>query len=159
MAGFDDAVRVERHHCLERPAMNPTLRHPLTDLPRNAMLHVADGQSHVIAVFEGQVWLTRDGDPRDVFLEAGDSFSFDGPGLTLVQAFRDARLLVSEPEALDPARRIDAITLHRRVRALRDAAVAALVARSLARAESALQRALQHAGAWLSSARRPLRTA
>jgi hypothetical protein len=139
--------------------METTLRHPLTELLRDHTLRIADGQSHVIAVFEGQVWLTQDGDSRDVILEAGDSFGFGGSGLTLVQAFRDARLLVSEPAALELPRRIDAITLHQHARALRAAAVAALFARGFERAESAVQRALQRAGAWLVSARGPLRTA
>ena len=76
--------------------MNPTLPHPLTDLLRDQTLRIADGKPHVIDVFEGQVWLTQNGDLRDVFLEAGDSFSFNGRGLTLVQAMRDARLLVSD---------------------------------------------------------------
>jgi len=76
--------------------MNQALPHPLTDLPRDRTLRIADGKAHVIDVFEGQVWLTQNGDLRDVFLEAGDSFSFDGRGLTLVQALRDARLLVSD---------------------------------------------------------------
>jgi len=76
--------------------MNQALQHPLTDLARDQTLRIADGKAHVIDVFEGQVWLTQNGDLRDVFLEAGDSFSFDGRGLTLVQAMRDARLLVSD---------------------------------------------------------------
>jgi hypothetical protein len=111
---------------------------------------------HVIAVFQGQVWLTQDGDLRDVFLGAGDSFSFHGAGVTLVQALRDARLLVSEPEALE--RRTDAQALHRQARALRDAAVAALVARGVAAAESVLRAAAQRAGALIAThVHRPLR--
>jgi hypothetical protein len=81
--------------------MSQSLRHPLTDLPRDRTLRIADGRAHVVAVFEGQVWLTHDGDSRDVFLEAGDSFTFDRPGVTLVQAMRDARLLVSDPASLE----------------------------------------------------------
>jgi len=121
--------------------MSHTLPHLLTDLPRDQTLRIADGQAHVIAVFEGQVWLTQDGDLRDVFLEAGDSFSFDSRGLTLVQALRDARLLVSDRVALDRAQGLDADSLHRQARVLRDAAIAALVRRGWSRAGSALRRA------------------
>ena len=81
--------------------MSQALPHLLTDLPSNQTLRIADGKAHVISVFEGQVWLTQDGDQRDVFLEAGDSFSFDDRGLTLVQALRDTRLVVSDRSALD----------------------------------------------------------
>jgi hypothetical protein len=88
--------------------MSQAQRHPLTDLPRDGTLRIADGRAHVVAVFEGQVWLTQDGDARDVFLEAGESFNFESSGVTLVQAMRDARLLVSGPAALDgPRRRAD----------------------------------------------------
>jgi hypothetical protein len=131
--------------------MSQALRHPLTDLPRDYTLRIADGRAHVVAVFEGQVWLTQDGDLRDVFLEAGESFGFESSGVTLVQAMRDARLLVSEPAALEPPRRIDAQALHQRARELRDAAVVALIARGTAAVESVFVRAAQRVGAAMSA--------
>ena len=121
--------------------MSQALRHPLTDLRRGATLRIDDGQPHVIDVFEGLVWVTRDGDPRDVILEAGDSFRFDGPGLTLVQAFDDARLLLTD--LVETSRSMSAFALHRRARAQRAAALAALVARGFAAAESALLRLVE----------------
>jgi hypothetical protein len=120
--------------------MSQALRHPLTDLPRDGTLRIADGQAHVVAVFEGQVWLTQDGDQRDVFLEAGESFNVKSAGVTLVQAMRDARLVVSDPTALDQPRRVDAQALHQRAGELRDAAVVALIARGAAAVESVLVR-------------------
>jgi hypothetical protein len=131
--------------------MSQALPHPLTDLPRNGTLRIADGRAHVVAVFEGQVWLTQDGDSRDVFLEAGESFNFESSGVTLVQAMRDARLLVSDPAALDPARPVDAQALHRRARELREIALAALIARAAAALESAFVRAAQRAGVAMSA--------
>jgi hypothetical protein len=138
--------------------MSQVLRHPLTDLPRGGTLRIADGRSHVVAVFEGQVWLTQDGDLRDVFLEAGESFNSGSSGVTLVQAMRDARLLVSDPAALDHPRRIDARALHQRARQLRDAALAALIARSAAAVESAFVRVAQVVHAAVPALRRPPRT-
>jgi len=138
--------------------MNQALRHPLTDLPRDGTLRIADGRAHVVAVFEGQVWLTQDGDARDVFLEAGESFNFESSGVTLVQAMRDARLLVSDPTALDHPRR-DSQALHQRARELRDAAVVALIARGAAAVESVLVRASRRVAAAVSSLlQRPPRT-
>jgi hypothetical protein len=131
--------------------MSQALPHPLTDLPRNGTLRIADGRAHVVAVFEGQVWLTQDGDSRDVFLEAGESFNFEGSGVTLVQAMRDARLLVSDPAALDPARRVDAQALQRRARELREIALAALIARAAAALESVFMRAAQRVGLAMSA--------
>ena len=131
--------------------MSQALPHPLTDLPRNGTLRIADGRAHVVAVFEGQVWLTQDGDSRDVFLEAGESFNFEGSGVTLVQAMRDARLLVSDPAALDLAGRVDAQALHRRARELREIALASLMARGAAALESVFMRAAQRVGVAMSA--------
>jgi hypothetical protein len=139
--------------------MSQAQRHPLTDLPRDGTLRIADGRAHVVAVFEGQVWLTQDGDARDVFLEAGESFNFESSGVTLVQAMRDARLLVSGPAALDRPRRPDALILYQRAREMRDAAVVALIARAAARVESAFVRAVRRVrSALLALRQRPLRT-
>jgi hypothetical protein len=134
--------------------MSQVLRHPMIDLPRNGVLRIADGQPHMIDVFEGEVWVTQDGDPRDVILEAGESFRFDSDGLTLVQAFRPSRLLVSDL-ADTPA--MSATALHRLARAQRDATVAALVMRGFAAAESAVQRLVHRLSHRLSqrAAQRP----
>lgn len=123
--------------------MSQALRHPLIDLPRGGTLRIADGEAHVIDVFEGQVWLTQDGDPRDLFLEAGDSFTVDGEGLTLLQSFRDSRVLVSERTEYTPARPMNAFAVHRWARARRDAALAAALRRGFAAAEAAVQRLAQ----------------
>jgi hypothetical protein len=139
--------------------MSQALRHPLTDLPRDGTLRIADGRAHVVAVFEGQVWLTQDGDARDVFLEAGESFNFESSGVTLVQAMRDARLLVSDPAALEPRARVDVQALHQRARELRDAALAALIGRAAAAVESVFVRASRRVAAAVSALwQRPLRT-
>jgi len=121
--------------------MSQALRHPLTDLPRGGTLRIVDGQPHVIDVFQGQVWITQDGDPRDIILEAGESFRVEGNGLTLVQAFKDARVLVSD--LTETSRTMNAFALHRRARAQRDAAVAALIGRGTAALESAVHRLVE----------------
>ena len=76
--------------------MNNELRHPLTDLTAGSVLRVQDGEGRAIVVFEGQVWITMEDDPRDIVLAAGESFSVDRPGLTLVQAFCDSKLILVE---------------------------------------------------------------
>lgn len=123
--------------------MSPALHHPLTDLPQGATLRIEEGRAHVIDVFEGQVWLTQDGDVRDLFLEAGESFTVEGHGLTLLQALRDSRVLVSERAEGALPRPMNAFALHRWARAQRDAALAAWIRRGFAAAESAVQRGLQ----------------
>jgi hypothetical protein len=123
--------------------MSPALHNPLTDLPQGATLRIDNGRAHVIDVFEGQVWLTLDGDARDLFLEAGESFTVEGHGLALLQALRDSRVLVSERAEGALPRPMNAFALHRWARARRDAALAALIRRAFAAAESTVQRGLQ----------------
>lgn len=49
---------------------------------------------------EGSVWLTLDGDPRDVFLHPGDDFVVDRGGATLLHALAPTRLEVVRQDAV-----------------------------------------------------------
>lgn len=39
----------------------------------------------------GTIWITQEGDPRDIFLAAGERFTLDRPGLALISAEEGAR--------------------------------------------------------------------
>jgi hypothetical protein len=76
--------------------MNEDLRHALL-LDHGAMLRVDDGCGVLIRVSEGKVWITQDGDLRDVTLRAGEQWRISREGATLVQALCPSRLsLVAE---------------------------------------------------------------
>jgi hypothetical protein len=126
--------------------MDTSLNSALTRLARGEMLRVHDGQGRGIAVFRGQVWITQDGDVRDVVLGAGESFTFDRPGLAIVQALADTSVLLFGSDATSPpdggsaaaARaqsdatasvrtRISSYELHRAARRTRSAAVGGAV--------------------------------
>lgn len=49
-----------------------------------------------IECVSGTLWVTQDGDPRDIVLAAGESFAFDRRGDALVSALDDARFLLLE---------------------------------------------------------------
>lgn len=121
--------------------MNNELRHPLTDLTAGSILRLRDGQGLAVVVFEGLVWITQSGDRRDIVLAAGESFSVDRPGLTLVQAFRDSKLMVVEggPQAPWPA--ASSTELHRWARAQRSEAIGDALAKGVAE----LRRVVAHA--------------
>ena len=83
--------------------MDTHLRHALIELKRNDTLPIHDGQGRSVVVFRGLVWITQEGDRRDVFLSAGQSFTIDRAGMTLAEAVDDASLLVLEPDPFLPA--------------------------------------------------------
>jgi hypothetical protein len=46
----------------------------------------------------GSVWITIDGDPRDIVLDTGEGFSVDRDGDMLISALRaDARIVLLDP--------------------------------------------------------------
>jgi hypothetical protein len=68
------------------------------DLQRGTVVRLREGPGTTITASAGAVWITEENSPHDVVLSPGESFTLARPGLTLVQAFRDASL------AIDPAR-------------------------------------------------------
>lgn len=63
--------------------------------PREPLrLHV--GAGHRMTGISGSIWLTIDGDPRDIILEPGDTHAFERPGHVMVQALGGDALLNAE---------------------------------------------------------------
>ena len=58
-------------------------------------LHDAAGWT--VACSSGSVWITQEADTRDVFLNAGDSFTLDRAGLALMLARQDSALAIQPP--------------------------------------------------------------
>lgn len=46
----------------------------------------------------GSVWITQDGDIRDIVLERGDTFVIEREGPSIVQALEPAELAIVEPK-------------------------------------------------------------
>jgi hypothetical protein len=76
--------------------MHQTVRHALT-LAQGNILRVDDGAGMLVAVSEGEVWITEEGNPRDIVLGPGESFSLKRPGVCLLYAIEPARLTLSAP--------------------------------------------------------------
>lgn len=54
-------------------------------LVRGHSLKVRDAAGCTVMCCAGTVWITQENDARDIFLAAGQSFTFDRPGLALIQ--------------------------------------------------------------------------
>jgi hypothetical protein len=75
-------------------------------LKPNQLVKVRGGRGHSIVCHSGSVWVTQDGDPRDIVLRAGDSFTLDREGPALVQAFEAGAISVAQAQAQTRATRL-----------------------------------------------------
>jgi hypothetical protein len=76
--------------------MEDDLRTVSMSLGKGGLLRLRDPLGKGVGVVEGLVWVTQDGDPRDIFVEPGESFVFDRPGLAIVQALAASQVLLFE---------------------------------------------------------------
>lgn len=61
----------------------------------NDYLHVDRAKGWIVTAMSGTVWITQDGDVRDIVLEAGERFTFDRAGLAIVSAFGEASICIA----------------------------------------------------------------
>ena len=66
------------------------------DLRRSQPLRLVNGYGRRISVLEGHVWVTQDGDPRDVVLGPGEDFRFDRPVSAVVSALDGDAMIVRQ---------------------------------------------------------------
>ena len=58
----------------------------VTRLTPGRSLRVRDAIGCTVMCCAGTVWITQENDARDIFLTAGERFTFDRPGLALIYA-------------------------------------------------------------------------
>ena len=76
-------------------------------LLRNEQLRIEDGRDLLVHVWQGSLWITQEGDRRDILLQAGQSFRLDRDGTALVKCWDDAVLALTSPHEERPARSIE----------------------------------------------------
>lgn len=88
--------------CGIRQARQATCMRPsVQEIARDGILEIKHGAGMTLECLEGSVWVTLDGDMRDVILDAGHAFHVDREQRILIQALDSARVrLVQAPHAL-----------------------------------------------------------
>jgi Protein of unknown function (DUF2917) len=75
-------------------------------LPRRAVLRIEDEPGARIHVWSGELWLTQEGDIRDHYLTAGQSFTVTCGGTALATALARSRVSVTPPRRESRAQRL-----------------------------------------------------
>lgn len=78
--------------------MNMTKLHTKHHLKRFEGLALRDAGGNTVTCERGSVWLTMEGDARDVILEPGTSFVIGHDGLTILAAQEPSVVQVSAPD-------------------------------------------------------------
>ncbi|GAB3667673.1 DUF2917 domain-containing protein [Ramlibacter alkalitolerans] len=77
---------------------------PTVTLPARQLFEITDAAGVRILCTAGSLWLTLDHDPRDVVLQAGDSFEAAASRRLLLYAFEPSTFALASAAALDGPR-------------------------------------------------------
>lgn len=78
--------------------MQIELRQANISLGARRAMSLNDAAGALVACVTGQVWLTMDGDRRDIFLAPGEAHSIERGGLTLINAIEASVVHVELPQ-------------------------------------------------------------
>jgi hypothetical protein len=66
-------------------------------MTRGSILRVEDGRDLTLYVWEGAVWLTQEGDPRDCYVGPGEWFRLDRDGVAVAHATQRTVMTITAP--------------------------------------------------------------
>ena len=73
------------------------MRPSVQEIARDKILEIKQALGVTIECLDGSVWITQDGNMRDVILDVGQSFCVDRMQRTLIQALATARIRLIHP--------------------------------------------------------------
>jgi hypothetical protein len=76
--------------------MRNDLRSSIIWLGPNQLLELREAQGRVLTSVIGTLWMTQEGDPRDVVIRAGEAQRIERAGVTLVQTLHGAAYVLIE---------------------------------------------------------------
>ena len=88
--------------------MDGYLVHGGMDMARGSTVRIEDGAGILVYVWEGELWVTQEGDSRDYFVSPGRWFRLERNGLSLLYATRHTHATLTAPTAEAYARLITA---------------------------------------------------
>ena len=68
-------------------------------LAKNQLMHVPGAAGWSLRALRGSVWITRDGDLRDIVLAPGEAYLFDRDGDAIVSSLEDSELCMASNAA------------------------------------------------------------
>lgn len=74
--------------------MNTDLNQGAIALQRGELRHLRQSPGLRVECLAGSLWLTIDGDPRDIVLSAGEGFTVDRGGDVIISALDPSRALL-----------------------------------------------------------------
>ena len=81
-------------HATGSLTVNQDLLNGARQLAKNNIRHLHAEPGRRVEVVSGAIWITQDGDLRDIVLQSGEAFDFDRSGDALLSAFADSLYLV-----------------------------------------------------------------
>lgn len=76
------------------------------NLARGSLLRIEEGREILIYVWEGELWLTEEGERQDRIVRAGDWYRLARGGAAVGYALQRATVTLTAPKPVDFARRI-----------------------------------------------------
>lgn len=86
--------------------MHEFIVHGSLGLARGSVLCIEDGQEILLYVWEGEIWLTEEGERIDRILRPGEWHRLERGGAAVAYALKQATLTLTAPEPAYYARRI-----------------------------------------------------
>ena len=85
-------------HAESEKAMNLVVNHCAVSLDHRDTFELIDAAGTTATVDSGCLWITMDGDRRDIVLHPGDSWTVERNGRTLVHAEVQSKIRLTSPE-------------------------------------------------------------
>ena len=68
-----------------------------TSMPRGSLMLIKHGRGMQIELWDGELWITQEGDNRDYIIGPGTKFRLEHEGIVLANSLKGARITLTAP--------------------------------------------------------------